>query len=611
MSHKDREVPSVRRAIIKLTYRCNNRCLFCHSGHLKHHPDPPMEEVLSRIRQALTLGATSIVFSGGEPTVRSDFIKLAEYCFGEGTPLGLISNGRYLAYPQVVRQLADWGLEYAYLSLHGPPAVHDALTATTGAHRQTMAALRNLDRVPSVSTTCNVVVSRHNLTVLSDVVEFVACLRRVHLKFSLVEPKGSVLDDPKVVPDPRLAAEAVRGAMVRARKLGIPPERLGIDGFPHCLLPEYGFLQSDMYSHGIFAIHELEENCFYPIDYGNMGKPDMCLGCGLGDPCRGTYLRTLEMFDKSMLVPIPGGVANSYNYFPVQRDPGAFVPVDPDRELRCVLDGEVECFATDTGDFQPQDIVAVRDRWQQVYVQTDDACMVTDFPKQLRKLNRGGDGSVFVPSDGDVFAPAEERVRQVVCSVFGAVLEVGFGEVRYGDWLFPRLASGEVSYEGVDPHPDEETVERLVAGGALVHRTSVENLPVRREAYDWVLVLRSHNHLRDLWEAYNRIVASLKWGGSLLVVDNVAFGLVRPTVTPDRLNALPHTASEHLRNHSAAEAWSFLSGFPLTVVERHDVDPRGANQWLLLLAKSWPSGLTSGRDLFRTTPMKPGWAESL
>jgi MoaA/NifB/PqqE/SkfB family radical SAM enzyme/SAM-dependent methyltransferase len=565
-----------------------------------------MEEVLARVRQGLTLGANSVVFSGGEPTVRSDFMRLAEFCFHEGIPLGLISNGRYLAYPQVVRQLADWGLEYAYLSLHGPPTIHDALTATAGAHRQTMAALRNLDRVPSVITTCNVVVSRHNLDVLSDVVEFVASLRHVHLKFSLVEPKGSVLDDPKMIPDPRRAAEAVRGAMVRARRLGLPPERLGIDGFPHCLLPEYGFLQCDMYSHGIFAIHELEEDDFYPIDYGNMGKPDTCLGCGLGDPCRGTYLRTLEMFDKNVLEPIPGGVANSYNYFPVPREHGALVPVDPDRELRCVRTGKVESFATDTGDFQPQDIVAVRDRWQQVYVQTDDACMVNDFPNQLRKLNREGDGGVFVPAARDVFAAAEERVRQVVCSVSGAVLDVGFGEVRYGDWLFPRLASGEVSYEGVDPHPDEETFQRLVAGGAVVHRAAVEGLSVRREVYDWVLVLRSHNHLRDLWEAYNRIVASLKWGGHLLVVDNMAFGLVRPTVTLDRLNALPRMASEHLRNHKADEAWAFLSCFPLTVVERHDVDPRGANQWLLHLVKSWPSGLTAGKDLFRTMPVKSG-----
>jgi len=123
MTSSASSVGPIRRAIVKVTYRCNNRCLFCHSAHLKHHPDPPIEDVLGRVRRAVELGAESIVFSGGEPTVRSDFMGLAEVCFQKGIPFGLISNGRYLAYPQVVRQLADWGLEYAYVSLHGPSSI--------------------------------------------------------------------------------------------------------------------------------------------------------------------------------------------------------------------------------------------------------------------------------------------------------------------------------------------------------------------------------------------------------------------------------------------------------------------------------------------------------
>ena len=100
---------------------------------------------------------------------------------------------------------------------------------------------------------------------------------------------------------------------------------------------------------------------------------------------------------------------------------------------------------------------------------------------------------------------------------------------------------------------------------------------------------------------YPAVLSALRWGGRLLVVDNVSFGLVRPTVTEAAIKALPPGEGiEHLRDHDQRDAASFLQRFPLVEVERQAVGPTTANQWLLLYQKLWPGGQT-GHDTYGST----------
>jgi SAM-dependent methyltransferase len=125
--------------------------------------------------------------------------------------------------------------------------------------------------------------------------------------------------------------------------------------------------------------------------------------------------------------------------------------------------------------------------------------------------------------------------------------------------------------------------------------------------FDHALVLRSWNHLRDPDRAAAAIVRALRPGGTLVVADNVAFGLLRspspPQVTPTPSPTLSPTPSptpappptlapalapapapllwEHYRNDDAARAHALLARLPLELLERRDVAPGTSNQWLL------------------------------
>jgi hypothetical protein len=280
------------RALIKLGYACNNDCSFCHSAEHRGHPPASPAQVAAKLRQAKALGATQILFSGGEPTVRRDLVKLFDAARRLDLSTGLVTNGRLLAYPEVTARLVEAGLGYAYVSLHGADAtVHDACVGVPGAHAQALAGLANLLAHPSVEVTVNVVVVKATLPHLCGVPALLPATRPYRLKFSCVEPKGRAdARFDEIVPRLSEAAPRVLEALAAARA-ELPPgsPEPGYDGFPPCLMNGRVDLLDDLLTHGIALMSEAFEDGFYPCDHGRRAKPPACAACALDERCPGLY----------------------------------------------------------------------------------------------------------------------------------------------------------------------------------------------------------------------------------------------------------------------------------------------------------------------------------
>src|SRR6516164_7716598 len=72
-------------------------------------------------------------------------------------------------------------------------------------------------------------------------------------------------------------------------------------------------------------------------------------------------------------------------------------------------------------------------------------------------------------------------------------------------------------------------------------------------AIDHVVLLRSWNHLADPQRALREIARVLRPGGTLTIVDNVAFGLARSARQSARAESSA-ARLEHYRNDTAADA---------------------------------------------------------
>ena len=291
----------VSRVLVKLGYACNNRCSFCHATDNKENPPLRGDAVVDRLRAARVMGASMVVFSGGEPTLREELPTFARLTGQLGMRSGVVSNGRILSYAKLVDALYDAGLRYAYISLHGSDAVaHDRVVGVPGAHAQAVQGICNLLAKPDVEVTVNCVVIQDTLPHLRGIPALLRGAsvsaghgepRPYRLKFSFVEPKGRAdLDFDRVVP--RLSGAAARAleAMASARE-EMPPgsPEPAYDGFPPCVMGGRVDLMDDLFTHQIYHMSEAFEAEFYPCDNGARVKPAPCTSCALSAQCPGVY----------------------------------------------------------------------------------------------------------------------------------------------------------------------------------------------------------------------------------------------------------------------------------------------------------------------------------
>jgi MoaA/NifB/PqqE/SkfB family radical SAM enzyme/SAM-dependent methyltransferase len=597
------------KALIKVGYGCNDHCSFCHTLDVRH-VDGSSEEVHRKIERARELGHTMVVLSGGEPTIRPELVQWAKHVADLGMGFGLVTNGRMLSYPRVVEQLLRHRLEYVYLSLHGGSAkVHD-LMVRSEAFEQTYGALANLTG-RGIDLTANCVITRHNVDHLKGLVD--ACLEYPDLvvKLSMVEAKGggdALFEHlmPRVAHVARRVREAIDYGRAKVAERGGGP-RFVHGAIPLCLMQGYEDAFDDLKTHGFWTMTEVGEPDYFPVDDLNkVQPPESCAGCALSGPCPGLYRGYYDVFGADELSAVRGRPrSNSFNYVYeglVRESHGGTVcplldglgvtPWDRGRHLFVENDGRVARFRARTRDFSDAEVTAVKLDAGQIYVDvTRGKDAPNDFARDLVKLTRSPlctdcperprCTGLWAPARERVFARDDARVRELLGELAGRVLDVGCGEGPYEDVLEPLARAETIRYVGLDP--DEARIHALRERWpwAELEVGRAEDLDgEHRAGFDHVLVLRSWNHLADPRAAVARIIACIAPGGTLTIVDNVAFGLVRTRAQTERAEASV-AALEHYRNDDGAAAHALVAEHGLTLLERRDVGPETSNQWLL------------------------------
>jgi sulfatase maturation enzyme AslB (radical SAM superfamily) len=146
-SHGRGPLPSPLSIQIEITNRCNNRCAMCY--RYLAEPGAPdylkVEEVRSVCQQATALGVKSVIFSGGEPTLRGrDFEAMLRDAGASGLAIGVLTNGLSLA-PTMFDTLVD---EATWIRVSVDAGSNDVYEEGPGGSRRLQSRLRK----PSSST---------------------------------------------------------------------------------------------------------------------------------------------------------------------------------------------------------------------------------------------------------------------------------------------------------------------------------------------------------------------------------------------------------------------------------------------------------------------------
>lgn len=162
-----------KRNWVRLTFDCNDRCIFCldsdtHDGRMR---DP--EEVKAQILDGRKKGADRLILSGGEPTIHPRYVDFIRLGRAAGyARIQTVTNGRMFSYREFLERCVDAGLGEITFSIHGADAkVHDALVGVKGAYDEEIAGLRHAleDGRPIVNI--DVCVNRANVRHLPAMLE--------------------------------------------------------------------------------------------------------------------------------------------------------------------------------------------------------------------------------------------------------------------------------------------------------------------------------------------------------------------------------------------------------------------------------------------------------
>lgn len=242
------EAAHEKRNWVRLTFDCNNHCVFCldtlsHDGNMR-----AANEVKDQILDGARKGAQRLILSGGEPTMHPryvDFIRLGK--LAGYRKIQTVTNGRMFSYAPFLTRCLDAGLDEITFSLHGPNArIHDALVGVKGAFEQEVAGLRNAmaDGRPIVNI--DIVLNRANVKHVPDMLEMFIGMGVREYDLLHVIPFGNAYREGRDVLFYDL--EAMRPYLTRAFDYSKRPDvHIWLNRFPVQHLEGYESLIQDPY----------------------------------------------------------------------------------------------------------------------------------------------------------------------------------------------------------------------------------------------------------------------------------------------------------------------------------------------------------------------------
>lgn len=299
-------MPTTERVDIKTGWLCNNMCRFCVQGNKRElFGNHSTEEVRKLLREARK-DSDSIVFTGGEVTIRKDLLELVSYAKSLGYRIIQIqTNGRMLAYRKACEDLIAAGANEFSPALHGHiESLHDYLTNSPGSFRQTVRAIKNLKELGQVVIT-NTVITRSNFRHLPEIANVLIGLGVDQYQFAFVHPLGRAAENfASVVPRMSLIEPYVKQGLMLGIQSG---RRVMTEAIPYCFMEgfEYYVAERIIPRTKIFEGHvTIDDYTEHRLTEGKAKGP-RCRECAFNRVCEGPWREYVEHFGWEEFVPRP------------------------------------------------------------------------------------------------------------------------------------------------------------------------------------------------------------------------------------------------------------------------------------------------------------------
>lgn len=130
-------------AMLEISDRCNEVCVHCYQEQ-GQKGEMDTAELLSLLDELASQGVLFLTISGGEPTLRKDFLQVVDHAYQLGFVMRIFTNGLSMT-PEMAQALHAAAVEAVEISVYSHRAeTHDFVTGVKGSFERTLAGIRAL-----------------------------------------------------------------------------------------------------------------------------------------------------------------------------------------------------------------------------------------------------------------------------------------------------------------------------------------------------------------------------------------------------------------------------------------------------------------------------------
>lgn len=297
---------------LKVGYSCNNRCQHCVIEDSKDklinkkiNYNLTTEECCQRIDTACVQGVSTIILTGGEITIRSDFDKIIKKCVNKNLNISIQTNGRLLNSQKIVSVIKDIDNIKFIIALHGSnEETHDNITMVNGSFQETCIGIKTMTNLNKL-VILKVVISKINQHELPGIVALGNSFGVEYINFAFPHGQGAARKNfDKIIPTYSSLKKDLERTIELSEKLNIQIE---FEAIPFCIIPNHLKLVGELrYSQNKTICTQVKEDTFEwnEVRKSIKQKGTNCKKCYFDYLCEGPWNEYIDFFGDKEFKPI-------------------------------------------------------------------------------------------------------------------------------------------------------------------------------------------------------------------------------------------------------------------------------------------------------------------
>ncbi len=600
------------KAILRINNKCNNNCIFCHAYNI--FQNNTFESNINKIMQLEKININTLLFSGGEPTIDKNLFLYINYLKKHNINWGLNTNLRLFSNKAFLKKIFDLNPEIIFTSIHSSQKeVFNKITENNLSFNQTFNALTNIKKIdPNFPIVINIVVNKINYKYLKQTYKFLYenYKDNIHtIRLSMLIPeKKTIMMKQKLLQHPLKIIKEIQECIDFIISIN-PDQTVYIENTPLCILDEkYHKYIYDFSYDKITHISNCNEYGFFKVDNGTKTKHMFCADCKYSKFCLGVFKEYIDIFGISSFIPYDGftyskKIPNSFilEYLSQADNLNNIKKIYKNKKHGVILkENEKFSYFVDNDCMFSKNIKKKILDKEQIYININfNKVQTANFSNDFRKLKCIGNYKIqtnktnnylkiYEIDKKNIFKNDDKKVLKIIDSLEGSILDIGFGECFYKNKIKEKLIQKKIKYFGVEP--DKKLFHNMQKSFLKFADVSLFNCNFEefnnsyQNKFDYILVLRSLNHLKDIKMCFDNIHKMLKKNGKALIVDNCIYAQI---ISEKQVNDDKKADFEHYRNYDLSDFLEFINKHykfqNIKIIDR--ITNKSSNQWGVILTK--------------------------